>query len=192
MEGSRAKRTRIVADYGENWEKTSLYKEFGSSSPCVRAKAEIFPRDAEKDEQEAIQGQWQQESSQKLCGHRLQLQNDEMWTLFVERWRLGRIQNYFKVAVSATEMGRCSQQIRQRKGQQFQGHEDLDCVVDPYTGWRFYRQSRGNVQTSASGSRSNLQAASSSSSTGTKPSGRQANGILSTLQVLTSGDFSHS
>ena len=87
---------------------------------------------------------------------------------------------------------RRSQQIRQRKGQQFEGHEDLDYVVDQNTSWRFYRQSRGNLQTSASGSRANLQAASSSSSTGTKPSGRQANEILSTLQVLTSGDFSHS
>ena len=57
------------------------------------------------------------------------------------------------------------QQIRQRKGQQFEGHEDIDYVVDPNTGWRFYRQSRRNLQTSASGSPANLQAASSSSST---------------------------
>ena len=58
-----------------------------------------------------------------------------------------------------------SQQIRQRKGQQFEGHEDFDYVVDPNTGWRFYRRSRGNLQTSASGSRAYLQEASSSSST---------------------------
>ena len=35
-----------------------------------------------------------------------------------------------------------SQQIRRRKGQQFEGHGDLHHVVDPNTGWRFYRQSR--------------------------------------------------
>ena len=58
-----------------------------------------------------------------------------------------------------------SQQIRQRKGQQFGGHEEFDCTVDPNTGRRFCRQSRGNLQTSASGSRANLQAAPSSSST---------------------------
>ena len=58
-----------------------------------------------------------------------------------------------------------SQQARLRKGQQFEGHEDFDCVADPNTGWRFHRQSRGNLQTSASGSRANMQAASSSSST---------------------------
>ena len=58
-----------------------------------------------------------------------------------------------------------SQRIRQRKGQQFVGHEELDYAVDPNTGWRFYRQSRWNLQTSESGSRANLQAASSSSST---------------------------
>ena len=57
------------------------------------------------------------------------------------------------------------QQIRQRKRQQFEGHEDLDNVVDSSTGWRFYRQSRGNLQMSASGSRPNPQTASSSSST---------------------------
>ena len=52
-----------------------------------------------------------------------------------------------------------------RKGQQFGGHEELDYVGHPNTGWRFYIQSRGNLQTSASGSQSNLEAASSSSST---------------------------
>ena len=31
------------------------------------------------------------------------------------------------------------QQIRQRKGQQLEGHEEYDCAVDPNTGWRFYR-----------------------------------------------------
>ena len=58
-----------------------------------------------------------------------------------------------------------SQQIRQRKGQQFEGNEEYDNAVDPKTGWRFYRQSQGNLQTSSSGSRGNLQEASSSSST---------------------------
>ena len=58
-----------------------------------------------------------------------------------------------------------SQQIRQRIGQQFEGHEDLDYVVDPNTGCRFYRQSRRNLPTASSRSRANLQTASSSSST---------------------------
>ena len=35
----------------------------------------------------------------------------------------------------------CSQQVRRRIGQQFEGHEGLHYVVDPNTGW-FYRQSR--------------------------------------------------
>ena len=51
------------------------------------------------------------------------------------------------------------------KGEQFEGNEEYDYAFDPYTGWRLYRQSRGNLQTSASGSRDNLQATSSSSST---------------------------
>ena len=36
----------------------------------------------------------------------------------------------------------CSQQIRQRKGQQFEGNEEYDYAVDPKTGWRFYKGSR--------------------------------------------------
>ena len=78
-----------------------------------------------------------------------------------------------------------SQQIRQRKGQQFEGHEELDYAVDPITGWRFYRQSRGNLQTSASGSQANLEAASSSSSTW-DPTQRKTSKYS---QVLTSGEF---
>ena len=35
-----------------------------------------------------------------------------------------------------------NQQIRQRRGQQFEGNEEYDYAVDPKTGWRFYRQSR--------------------------------------------------
>ena len=58
-----------------------------------------------------------------------------------------------------------SQQIRQRQGQQFEGNEEYDYAADPKTGWRFNRQSRGNLQTTSSGSRANLQEASSSSST---------------------------
>ena len=45
---------------------------------------------------------------------------------------------------------RRSQQIRQRKGQQFEGNEEYDNAVDPKTGWRFYRQSRTNLQTTSS------------------------------------------
>ena len=58
-----------------------------------------------------------------------------------------------------------NQQIRQRQGHQFEGNEEYDYVVDPNTSWRYYRQSRGNLQTTSSGSRANLQTASSSSST---------------------------
>ena len=57
-----------------------------------------------------------------------------------------------------------SQQIRQRTRQKFEGNEEYDYVVDPKTGWRFYKQSRRNLQTTSSGSRVNLQTASSSSS----------------------------
>ena len=35
-----------------------------------------------------------------------------------------------------------SQQVRQRKEQQFEGGEDFDSVVDPKRGWRFYKGSR--------------------------------------------------
>ena len=45
-----------------------------------------------------------------------------------------------------------SQQRKQRKGQQFEGNEEYDYAVDPKTGWRFYRQSRGILQTSSSSS----------------------------------------
>ena len=45
-----------------------------------------------------------------------------------------------------------SQHVRQRKGQQFEGIEELDYAVDPKTGWRFYKGSRGNLQTASSSS----------------------------------------
>ena len=83
----------------------------------------------------------------------------------------------------------CNQQIRQRKRQHFEGNEDLDYVVDPKTSWRFYKQSRRNLQTTSSGSRANLQSASSSSQRGTKPGGRRAIGFLGILQALTGGDI---
>ena len=46
-----------------------------------------------------------------------------------------------------------NQQRRQRKGQQFEGNEEYDYGVDPKTGWRFYKRSRRNLQTTSSGSR---------------------------------------
>ena len=68
-----------------------------------------------------------------------------------------------------------SQQIRQRKGQQFEGSEEYDYAVDPKTGWRFHKGSRRNLQTTSSGSRANLQTASSSSSKWDQnPIGRRA------------------
>ena len=36
-----------------------------------------------------------------------------------------------------------SQQIRQRKGHPFEGNEEYDYVVDPKTGWRFYKRVAG-------------------------------------------------
>ena len=39
------------------------------------------------------------------------------------------------------------QHVRQRKGQQFDCNEEYDYTVDPKTGWRFYKQSRRNLQT---------------------------------------------
>ena len=35
-----------------------------------------------------------------------------------------------------------SQQVTQRKGQQFEGNEEYDYAVDPRTGWRFCKGSR--------------------------------------------------
>ena len=47
---------------------------------------------------------------------------------------------------------RRNQQVRQRKEQQFEGGEDFDYVVDPKTGWRFYKESRRNLPTASSSS----------------------------------------
>ena len=57
-----------------------------------------------------------------------------------------------------------SQQVRQRKGQQFEGNEEFDYAVEPKTGRRFHKGSWGNLQTASSGSQLNFQTASSSSS----------------------------
>ena len=38
-----------------------------------------------------------------------------------------------------------SQQVRQRKGQAFEGLEEYDYAVDPQTGWRFSKESRGKL-----------------------------------------------
>ena len=84
-------------------------------------------------------------------------------------------------------------QIRQRKGQQFEGHEEYDYAVDPNTvgdstdssrgeTCRHLCQARGPTRTQLRHRRQRW----------TKPSGRRAIGTLSILQVLTSGDFSHS
>ena len=76
-----------MADCGKCWEKTSLYKECGSIS-LARAKANKCRRDAEKETQEGIQGQWQQESLAKTFLEQVKssadtfhFQNDEMWIL---------------------------------------------------------------------------------------------------------------
>ena len=80
---------------------------------------------------------------------------------------------------------RCSSQStnktakRQRKMQQFKGHEDLDYVVGPNTGWRFVEK-LADICVKLAGQRHRCQR-------GNEPSGRRAIGNLSTFQVLTSG-----
>ena len=45
-----------------------------------------------------------------------------------------------------------SQQTRQRKGQGLEGIEEYDYAVDPRTGWRFHKESRGDLPTASSSS----------------------------------------
>ena len=45
-----------------------------------------------------------------------------------------------------------SRQVRQRKEQQFEGIEEFDYAVAPKTGWRFYKESQGNLPTASSSS----------------------------------------
>ena len=45
-----------------------------------------------------------------------------------------------------------SKQVRQRKGQAFEGIEQYDDAVDPQTCWRFYPESRGDLPTASSSS----------------------------------------
>ena len=83
-----------------------------------------------------------------------------------------------------------SQQLRQRKGQQFEGNEEYDYAVGSKTGstdsrgetCTHLRQDRGQTCKQLRHRRQR----------GTKPSGRRAIGILSILQALTIGDFSQS
>ena len=44
----------------------------------------------------------------------------------------------------------CDQQVRQRRGQEFEGHEEYFYHVDPRTGWRFYEESQDNLSPSSS------------------------------------------
>ena len=45
-----------------------------------------------------------------------------------------------------------SQQVRQRKEQQFEGIVEFDRAVDPETGWRFFEESLGDLPTASSSS----------------------------------------
>ena len=46
---------------------------------------------------------------------------------------------------------RCDQQVRQRRGQAFEGIDEYDYRVDPRTGWRFHNsQSQGDLSPSSS------------------------------------------
>ena len=47
-----------------------------------------------------------------------------------------------------------SQQVRQRKVQQFEGIDEYDYVVDPRTGWRFCKTAPGNLSPSSPSSSS--------------------------------------
>ena len=85
----------------------------------------------------------------------------------------------------------CSQQVRQRKEQQIKNIEEYDYAADPQTGWRFYKEWWGNLQTSESGSRANLQAASSSPSTWDQTQWKTSDWNSQHSSSLTSGVFSH-
>ena len=54
-----------MVGYGECWGKTSLYKECGNTTRFQSVKAKKFMKDAEKDKQEGMHGQWQRESPAK-------------------------------------------------------------------------------------------------------------------------------
>ena len=69
------------------------------------------------------------------------------------------------------------------------GNEECDYAVDPKTGWRFHRQSRGNLQTPSSGSWGNLQTASSSSSTWNQTHWETSNWNSKHSSTLTTGVF---
>ena len=56
------KRRRIVAGYGECWEKTKECEQYFS---LERAKAKKCLKDTDKEKQEGMQGQWQCESPAK-------------------------------------------------------------------------------------------------------------------------------
>ena len=64
-----------------------------------------------------------------------------------------------------TEIFFAVNKLGSEKGNNLKATKTLTTSFDPNTGWRFYRQSRENLQTSSSGSRAYLQEASSSSST---------------------------
>ena len=47
---------------------------------------------------------------------------------------------------------RAEHQQCQREDQQFEGGENFDCCVDRKTGWRYYREPRGNPLAASSSS----------------------------------------
>ena len=82
----------------------------------------------------------------------------------------------------------CSQQIGQRKGQQFE-NEEYDYAVDPKTGWRFYKGRLETCRQLRQGRRPTCRQLRHRHQSGTKPIGRRTIGILNILQALTIGDF---
>ena len=91
-----------MADCGECWEKTSLYKECGSIS-LLQERQRKNLRDAENEKQEGIQGQRQQESPAKEFLEQVKSSADTDCT---PKMRCGYWEEYkifFSLEVSATE-----------------------------------------------------------------------------------------
>ena len=82
-----------------------------------------------------------------------------------------------------------SQQVRQRKGQSFEGiDEEYDYAVAPKTGWMFHKGSRRRTcRQLCQGHGATCRQLRHRQQIGTEPIGRRTIGILSILQALTIG-----
>ena len=82
-----------------------------------------------------------------------------------------------------------SQQIRQRKGQQFEGNEEYDFAVDPKQDGGSTKGREETCRQLRQGRGPTCKPLRHRRQIGTKPIGRRAIGILSILQALTFGVF---